>query len=70
VAFSGGVVPEIGKGCRLIMGSLAESCDILNSFWRQFFHNLATAGDTGDRLRISRQLATDLRQIGDMLYRE
>jgi hypothetical protein len=55
---------------RLIMRSLAESHDILNRFSRQFFHNLATTDDTYDSLRISRQLATDLRQPYDMLYRE
>ena len=59
VLFSGGIVAEAIKRGLLIMGSLAESRDILNSFTRQFFHNLATAGDTYDSLRISRQLATD-----------
>jgi hypothetical protein len=59
VTFSGGVVAEAIKRGLLIMRSLAGSSDILNSFSRQFFHNLATAGDTCDSLRISRQLATD-----------
>jgi hypothetical protein len=55
---------------QLVMLSLAGSCDILKRFSRQFFHNLATTVDTYDSLRISRQLATDLRQPYDMLYRE
>jgi hypothetical protein len=66
--FSGGVVAEAVKCSLLIMWSLAESCDILNRFSRQFFHNLATARDTGDSLRISRQLATPLRQSCDTSY--
>lgn len=68
--FSGGVVARFVKCGLLIMSSLAGSCDILNSFSRQFFHNLTTTGDTGDNLRILRQLATLLRQLGDMLYEE